>query len=315
MKLSIIIPVYNVEKYVGRCLKSCLDQDFDDYEIVIVNDGTPDNSMNVVKDIALRHPNVRIINRPNGGLSAARNTGLADAKGDYVWFVDSDDRIETNCIGQLVNKAEKDQLDVLCFGLKLEYPDGNCMVRNIKHELDGKVYKGEDFICRVEMPPAAWAAIYRRAFLIRNTLKFYEGILHEDQEFTPRAYCLADRISYVNRLLYYYNQRAGSIMKSTRNVKRCRDLLSVAESLYEFATSHLDENSQAYRIFLCHTYFCFTQSLAFYSPEAFPLSHYHDMPFYPMKESLCRGFMIWKLRLANLSLRSYIILYKIFNHQ
>lgn len=314
MKLSIIIPVYNVEKYVGRCLKSCLEQDFDDYEIVIVNDGTPDNSMDVVKDIALRHPNIRIINRLNGGLSAARNTGLAEAKGDYVWFVDSDDRIETNCIGQLVSKADNDRLDVLCFGLKLEYPDGNCMVRNIKHEIDGKVYRGEDFICRVEMPPAAWAAIYRREFLIRNTLKFYEGILHEDQEFTPRAYCLADKIAYVNRPLYYYNQRAGSIMKSTRNVKRCRDLLTVAESLYEFATYSLKAGSPAYRSIIWHTYFCFTQSLAFYTPEAFPLCRYRSLPFYPTDVKICRGSMNWKLRLANFSLKLYTMIYKWMKH-
>lgn len=310
MKLSIIIPVYNVEKYVGRCLASCLEQDYADYEIVVVNDGTPDGSMDVVNRYASRHPNIRVVERPNGGLSAARNTGLDEARGEYVWFVDSDDRIEPDCIGHLVNMAEVESLDVLCFGLKLEYPDGHCVSRDIVHESDGKIYRGDDFICKVEMPPAAWAAIYRRKFLLDNHLKFYEGILHEDQEFTPRAYCLAGRIAFINRPLYYYFQREGGIMKSARNVKRCRDLLAVTGSLYDFATTHLDESSSAYRSFLWHTYFCFTQSLAFYSPEAFPITRYSEMPFYPTDTTVCHGAMKWKLRLANLSLKLYTTIYK-----
>ena len=99
-KLSIIIPVYNVENYVGKCLESCLNQDIpkNEYEIIVVNDGTKDNSVQVIEKYITPENNIRLIHRKNGGLSAARNTGLKEAKGEYVWFVDSDDWIENNVL-------------------------------------------------------------------------------------------------------------------------------------------------------------------------------------------------------------------------
>lgn len=116
-KLSIIIPVYNVEKYVGRCLESCLDQDLpkDEYEIIVVNDGTQDNSVQVIEKYIKPENNVTLIHRENGGLSAARNTGLKHAQGEYVWFVDSDDWIEKDSLSKLIQYIKKYDLDVFRF--------------------------------------------------------------------------------------------------------------------------------------------------------------------------------------------------------
>lgn len=312
-KLSIIIPVYNVEQFIGRCLESCVNQNlaFEDYEIIIVNDETPDNSMAIVNEYCLRYPHIRIVNRKNGGLSAARNSGLKEAQGKYVWFIDSDDRIEQNCIGYLVAKLEIEDLDVLCFGLKLEFPDGCTAIHPVVHDGDGKLHSGRDFICSVGVAPAAWAAIFKRDLLLKHNLIFYEGILHEDQEFTPRAYCLAERIKYIDKPIYYYNQRDGSIMKSKRNGKRCRDLLTVADSLYEFAQKNLESGSDIYKIMMQKVYFCVTQSLAFYSSETFSLSIYRNKPYYPMNTTFAEGILKNKLRLANISLWLYIIIYKL----
>ena len=108
MKISLIIPVYNVEQYIGRCLQSCLCQPHvaaDDYELVIVNDGTKDNSMHVVEKMTRDYPNVTIINQHNQGLSMARNAGLKAAQGEYVWFIDSDDWIEDNCLHGKIGRA------------------------------------------------------------------------------------------------------------------------------------------------------------------------------------------------------------------
>lgn len=312
-KLSIIIPVYNVEQFVGRCLDSCVNQGltFEDYEIIVVNDETPDNSMSIVKEYCLRYPHIRIVNRKNGGLSAARNTGLKEAQGKYVWFIDSDDRIEHNCLGHLITKLETDNLDVLCFGLKLDFPDEHTIIHPVVHDGNEKIHTGRCFICSVGVAPAAWAAIFRRDFLLDHNLTFYEGILHEDQEFTPRAYCLADRIEYTDTPIYYYNQREGSIMKSKRNNKRCCDLLTVADSLYGFTQKHLEPNSDSYKAMMQRIYFCVTQSLAFYSSDYFPLSTYRSKPYYPMNTTFVDGSLKNKLRLANISLRLYTLLYKL----
>lgn len=310
MRLSIIIPVYNVEQYIARCLDSCLNQDIptNDYEIIVVNDGTPDNSMAIVENYCRKYKNIRIVNRKNGGLSVARNTGLESAHGEYVWFIDSDDRISTDCMYSLMSYAETNHLDVLCFGLNLEYSDGRIEKHHIECNDKRKIYDGKDFIVNVWMPPAAWAAIYRRKFLISNGLQFYEGILHEDHEFTPRAYCLAKRISYLDLPVYYYNQRDGSIMKSKNNIRRCRDMLTIADSLYTFTIGVLAEGTLTYKAMMQKVYFCFTQSLSYYSKIAHPLSVYRNKPYFPMNPKYCSSRLRLKIIIANISLQLYLFI-------
>lgn len=314
LRLSIIIPLYNVEQYIGKCLESCLAQDLpeDDYEIIVVDDGSPDNSSAIVEEYIEKNKNIRLVHRENGGLSAARNTGLKEAQGKYVWFVDSDDWIEPDCLSFLVDFAEDKHLDVLCFGLQLAYPDGRRNVYNINHEESGNVYKGEEFICRVKMPSAAWVALYRRLYLEEHGLSFMEGILHEDQEFTPRAYSLAASISYVNKMIYNYNQRDGGIMKSNRDKQRAIDLLKVANSLHLFANRHFDRNGNAYKVLSQNTAFAFTQSLAYYNRTFFPLSNYTHSPCYPLSVSLWMKFgESLKYRIVNVSVPLYLAIYRI----
>lgn len=310
IRLSIIIPVYNVEQYIARCLDSCLSQNIpaEEYEIIVVNDGSPDNSMAIVDDYCHKYKNIKVINRKNGGLSAARNTGIESARGEYIWFIDSDDRISTDCINPLLNYAETNSLDVLCIGLNLEYPDGRIEKYPIECEDKERIYDGKDFIVKTGMPPAAWAAIFRRELLFVNGLKFYEGILHEDHEFTPRAYCLAKRIAYYDAQIYYYNQRAGGIMKSNNNLRRCRDLLTVADSLFAFTTEKISKDSDAYKAMMQKVYFCVTQSLTFYSKEALSLSIYRNKPYFPMNPRYCSSKLRLKIMLANISLRLYILI-------
>lgn len=314
IKLSIIIPVYNVEHYIRKCLESCLKQNLsnEEYEIIVVNDGTLDASIELVHEVQKGATNIRIINRENGGLSAARNTGLKEAIGEYVWFIDSDDWIEPYVLKKLLDRAYNDKLDVLCFNLQLAFQDGRTNKRHVVFEKYGKVYKGSSFIGTVRMPPAAWAAIYRRVFLVQNNLFFYEGIIHEDQEFTPRAYYKAERIAYVDDIVYNYNQREGGIMKSKQNVKRCKDLLTVADSLYSFACQYVGIDTPAYSVFMEKIAFAFSQSLANYDPKAFPLKVYLEKEYYPLYISQSMNCKEkWKYRLANLSLRNYLFLYRI----
>lgn len=313
MKLSIIIPVYNVEQFVGKCIESCLKQDIPrtEYEIIVVNDGSPDNSVSIIEQYITPDNIVRLIHRQNGGLSAARNTGLKEAKGEYVWFVDSDDWIEPNVLKGLLDRVYRDKLDVLCFNLQFAFPDGHTQPYNVAAKEVGYVYRGTDFIYAVGMPPAAWTALYKRDFLEKHTLVFYEGIIHEDQEFTPRAYCLAERISFIDYVVYNYNQREGGIMKSKQSERKCKDLLTVADSLYAFTQSHRKTlNQEAYWTLMNRISFAVSQSIANYNKDYFNLSEYEHKPYYPLCiNPLLSNKEKWKYRIINFSLSLYLKIY------
>lgn len=310
--LSIVIPVYNVEKYIGKCLESCLNQDLDDnnYEIIVVNDGSTDNSPVIINTYIQQYNNIKVIHQENGGQSVARNTGLAAARGKYIWFIDSDDTITPNSLGNLIETACAYNLDVLCFTLNFIYQDGQSHKFNIVHENNRKIYRGEDFICKVIMPDSACIALFKKDYLTNISLTFLEGIIHEDKEFTVRAYSLANRISYIDTPCYGYYQREGSTMKSDQDKKRCEDLLKIADSLYDFVCKNFEAKQPAFNILMQKIYFTITQSLAFYNSAYFSLREYRKRPYFPMKYKSCPKSMRYKLLLANISLTLYIFLHR-----
>lgn len=236
-QLSIIIPVYNTEKYVEQCLKSCLLQDlpFRNYEIVVVNDGTKDLSMNIVNQIAAEYSNVVVLNQENKGLSAARNTGLSYAQGKYIWFIDSDDWIENNCLREIIERMDKDDLEGLVHAGIRYIDDDNVLF--VKTDYPSQTLSGRDYMASVIINCAAVKTIYRRDFLYKNHLLFYEGIYHEDLEFTPRAYYFIDRLGFTNHHYYYNRLTPGSITQKP-NPKKAFDLITVARNLYEFKNNH-----------------------------------------------------------------------------
>lgn len=323
MRLSVIIPIYNVSKWLGRCIASVRNQGLspDDYEIVAVNDGSTDDSMQVLEDFMLREAKsgiktapIVIVNQPNKGLSAARNVGFRVAKGNYIWWVDSDDTLEACFAPRLLERAEKERLDVLCFGLNLVYEDGKTEKYNINDGTKGRTVKGEEFMIKVGMPPAAWAAIYRRGFLERYGLRFYEGIMHEDQEFTPRAYFLARRIAFEDVAVYNYYQREGSIMKSDLP-KKTDDLLIVCHRLWSFAMEHTQIESAIRYIFVNRISFLFSQALSNLCRCGlfeFP-GDYKSLPYYPLSINSYMGKRErYKYRLINQSVPLYLKLYSKF---
>lgn len=239
MLFSIIIPMYNVQDYIERCVKSCERQNLQsqEYEVVIVNDGSSDNSLKIASSLASEFDNITIITKENGGLSSARNTGIKSSSGDYVWFVDSDDYIEDNIVGTISSICHNLDLDILSLS------KANVVDDNIKYHLlfpsvkDGSVYSGKDAIRLSRMPNiCAPYSVYKRSFLIQHSLFFVEGIFHEDNEFTPRAYYFAQKVSCVNKVCYYACLRSNSIT-STVNPKRSYDLVKVANCLQSFSAS------------------------------------------------------------------------------
>ena len=313
--LSIIIPVYNVEKYIGRCIESCLKQDLPqvEYELLIVNDGSSDGSMEVVCQYARQTGNIRIIEQENAGLSAARNTGIKAARGEYLWFVDSDDDIKADILKQLVYKAYSKRLDVLCFGINVIKENETC-VYSIYAEKEDFVYDGVNYISKVIMPASACVALYRRKFLLDNDLCFKVGVVHEDQEFTPRVYCMAKRISYINVPAYNYWVRTGSIMTSPeKRARKAKDLLVICDSLYLFTKEHIKEGSAAYNTMISKINFAFSQSLRNYTKGSSTIEEYKKKPYYPLDISVeGEKRNRWKYKLINFSIPLYLMVYNVF---
>lgn len=245
VKLSIIIPVYNVELYIEKCLQSCLSQDipYDEYEIIVVNDGSPDGSLAIAESIAKTTTNMTIISQKNGGLSAARNTGMSVAKGEYIWFVDSDDWIETNCLKLMTSTLYEEDLDALVInGIKVI---GDKKIKIKAKEHDGCTFTGLEYLDIAIVNCAAVKTIYRRTVLEDNNISFLSGIYHEDAEFTPRAYYAINRIKVTN-YYFYYNRLNPHSITQTPNPKKGFDLLTVALSLYDFKQNKRTEHKKIY---------------------------------------------------------------------
>lgn len=244
LKFSIVIPMYNVEKYIEKCLLSCLHQDisYNEYEIIIVNDGSPDGSLDIAEKIACQYSNIKIITQENKGLSEARNTGLRNAKGEYIWFVDSDDVIKEKCLSKIIEQCDSRQLQLLAI-CAADVINGE-VLRRFSYTCE-EVLRGIEVLNKGLMICCAPFTIYRRDFLLKNKLYFYPGIYYEDTEFSPRSYFFAERVGFINDVLYFYTSNPESITR-TLNPKRAFDRITIALSLDSFFTEHVSKESSIF---------------------------------------------------------------------
>lgn len=244
MKFSVVVPVYNVDQYLPQCLESLQAQDFADFEVICVNDGSTDRSREILSEWAGKMPQIRVIDRVNGGLSAARNTGLETASGDYVVFVDSDDWVEPTMLSRLAEEAHGE--DMICFACRKS--DSGATDTLIPEQNDGWSYYNCHALEHREVPfVCVWQRCYRREFLLENKLCFREGILHEDNEFTPRACQKAKSIKVIPDVLYNYHIRPGSIM-TARGLRNKESLITIGNELSELFAKELNiDNTVAYQ--------------------------------------------------------------------
>ena len=236
MILSIIIPVFNVEKYVEKCIRSCENQDIpkEDYELIVVNDGSPDGSLAIVERLANEYSNIKVISQENKGLSMARNTGIEAARGEYVWFVDSDDWIEENCLKEMTEKLV-DDIDILQIQCKRAYEDGTTRIPAQKF-LDG-IHSGKEVTEFGLLVDPAQFSILRSEFLKENDFKFFPGIYHEDAELKSRMVYTAKKIAFHKSPVYYYLKRDSDSIMAVPKPKRSSDLLTVCRHLHDFQIS------------------------------------------------------------------------------
>ena len=233
MLISIIIPVYNVEKYLDECLISILNQEFKDYEIILINDGSKDNSGNICNEYSQKYSFISVIHQKNKGLSEARNSGLRIAKGEYILFIDSDDYIEKGSLKLIAKKvAQNKKIDVVFLNAIKFYPDGKKILMKdgyIEKKINGKS-KNEvmKYLANLsKFPGSACTKLISNKLIRENELYFQKNLLSEDIEWTVRLLKVANNFLYINIPYYYYRQfREGSIT-NTNNLKRIECIISI----------------------------------------------------------------------------------------
>lgn len=254
--LSFIIPVYNVEKYISNTLQSLINQTEKGFEVIIVNDGSTDNTSIVVNNLikTKRLNNFKLINKENGGVSSAKNLGLKEAKGKYVIFLDGDDFVAPNLVEILLKQLNLKELDVICWGYNIvredkttvsKYFDKYCNLS--KNILTGKETLGKYLEKRLHI--CTISAAYKRDLLIKNNLYFTEGCSSgEDVEFILKTIFSANKVFFVNDVLSYYLIREGSTTNSY-SVKRF-DAINAVSRAFEYIRNKSDEESFSNKLLL-----------------------------------------------------------------
>lgn len=239
--------MYNIEKFIANCIESCINQqdvNSVDYEIIIVNDGSTDNSLVIAEEIVAKSSNARVICRPNGGLSAARNTGLENAKGEYVWFVDGDDAIAPNSISVLLSNIAETYCDTYIINFSTFEFHGiieTSQFQGLDNPTSGEEYH---FKYNKVLPMMAWLSVYKRSLLEKNDLRFYVGIVAEDLEFSIRAHHMSSSILFIKSSLYLYRiNRKDSIMGilKTNNTNALFSRIKILESFKTFFSNTNNE--------------------------------------------------------------------------
>ena len=224
-KVSVIVPIYNVEKYLEKCINSLLSQTLEDIQIILVNDGSKDNSGNIAKECEKNNKNrIIYVEKENGGLSDARNYGLKYATGDFIAFLDSDDYIEKNAYEEMYNKAIEENADYVECDFIWEFPN------KIRVDKQYPYKNKKEMLSFVRV--VAWNKLIKRQLITDNNLEFPKGLRYEDVEFTYKLIPFINKFAYVDKPFIHYVQREGSIA-NVQN-ERTAEIFTVLDNVIEF---------------------------------------------------------------------------------
>lgn len=250
--VTIVVPMYNVEKYIEKCLNSLINQTYKNIEIIIINDGSKDNSLSIAEKKAKGDSRIKIISQPNQGLSAARNAGIDNASGSYICFVDSDDFVHQDYVKLLLECILKNEADISACGFFYIDEEGNKWKRK---EKENKLYNNEEalkdiFSKEQNTEIMTWNKLYKIQLFRDNKIYFPIGRYHEDNFTTYKLYYYAKKIVMISNELYYYLQRNNSIMGQKFNKKRLDIIDAIEETKNFFKDKELDlyEEIQCYEI-------------------------------------------------------------------
>lgn len=230
--ISIIIPAYNIEKYVRKCVESCESQDLakEEYEVIIVDDGSTDSTASIVRELQSSYDNIKYIYQENAKQGAARNRGLREATGEYIWFVDGDDWIAENCLSRIVKRLKSDNLRGVLVGHAKQYQDHLKIWDNFDETI---IQSGKEILSNGCIYISPTYAIWEHEYLIKIGFNFVEKVYHEDLGSFPRLFFEADRIGYINEKCYFILSSANSTTRRV-NPQKAFDLIAIANRNNEF---------------------------------------------------------------------------------
>lgn len=251
IKVSVIVPVYNVEPYLDKCLNGLVNQTLKDIEIIVVNDGATDNSQRIIDEYVKKYDNVIGLIKENGGLSDARNYGIPYAKGEYIGFIDSDDFMEYDMFEILYNKAKEDDADIVECNLRHTYSDSEDI------EIGKEIYDKKEMIMFGRS--VVWNKIYKREWLVNTKVLFPKGLIYEDVNFFVKLVPFVNKYSYVEPASIHYVQREASI--NNKSSLKTLQILDILNDILEFYKDNnfYDEYKDALeflftRILLCSSF-------------------------------------------------------------
>lgn len=258
IRLSVIIPVYNIEAYIEKNICSLIRFNIKEAEFLYVNDGSTDKTREILGRYEKLDTRIKIIDKKNSGLGAARNSGMDACNGQYVYFVDGDDTLDPEALEKSLAIAEANSLDIL----KGEYrivDDHGKILRDavIRNDIDKKrVWTGEEWLLGPRKYDIVCADLFRRDYLIRNSLRFAEGVIHEDSDFVIKVIYYAEKIMYCGIVLYNYVMRKNSIMHS-RNANHYKDAYKAAKRNETFMLEKVQRNvaDEAFTPYIIEQYY------------------------------------------------------------
>lgn len=242
--ISIIIPIYNVEEYLADCINSIITQDFNEYEIIAVNDGSTDNSLEVCKALAKDNEHIKIINQINKGLSEARNSGIREAVGDYLMFVDSDDFLEEKSLLNISKHIKDFSTDVIIGLLYKYYDEKKVYSESFRLSNEEVIRYDKETLLSELFQDISWPVqkyIVKRKLVLDNDLRFKPGCLHEDVDWTTRLFLVADSFSFYDIPFYYHRMNRTGSITNTYNSKRGKDVIIIVGELIDLInTKYVD---------------------------------------------------------------------------
>ena len=241
-KFSIIVPVYNVEKYIKKCLDSIMNQTYKDYEVIVINDGTKDHSMDIVK----KYP-VKIINQKNKGLSGARNAGAKEAKGEYLIFVDSDDYLNENLLEEIAKSLEN-KPDIVRYQIQEVYEDGKIIPYNEEPFYNKTGQEAFELITKYHYVEVAWSMAIKNSYYKKEKFKFKEKAIHEDFGLMPLVLIKAPIVNSISYIGYNYFQRSNGIMQTKDYAKTQKKVKDMYDH-YLYLSNEIDKTSLDSKIF------------------------------------------------------------------
>lgn len=230
-KISVVIPVYNVKDFLTECVESVLVQTFENFEILLIDDGSTDGSKKLIDELIKKDERIRVFHKENGGLSSARNVGIRKSEGEFLAFVDSDDSVKPSFLKELYESIKEDNSDVSVCGYGLEIPE--------KRTLSGKEACIKLLTEQKNLDILAWNKLYKKSLFLENNIFYPEGKLHEDNLTTYKLYSKAKKVSFIPKSLYNYRKRPGSITEANKKELH----LEMRELAAREAIAHLESDN------------------------------------------------------------------------